>query len=720
MVSRVVRMLGGMPAQGTLIKLRSHQSSSSTPVRAEDCVLALQLFLIVSYFVSVIFLTTFRGHLDRINLEVFTPLHRLLILLSSSGGVLVEIGIGLALLQLSAKGSRRGIAYGFVTGGVSFAVTSTYLFFIFASWFYMLSDRGFVSQELLMSAWHSSTLAFRRGTLIEKVLFLASAVVASGSVLLLSSLFRGLPERIRLKRVVGCIITGGVLLSSPMLIDLPRNLKIYIVTQSHPLGAVALGGIVSYGHTYMPDTKSMAPRESLEAYWKRAMAFSSQVGAYPDVVLVIVEALRPDVINKRIGGLEITPNLNRLASRGYSWTALSQATDSASSLISMLSGRPSSFDRRKVTERQEVSLMELLSRTHRTAWISSTNEEWERMNRWTHSPKLDLFFDANSCQTGCDFFVSEQDIAFRRWVNETDGVTRVGTLDDSITMRRGVEWVNNVPQETPIFATIVLQASHFPYEVGNGIEKRFHPNELSKKVSFIHIPEADLPRLRNRYYNSLSHIDKLIGEMHAVLKQRHRDSILIVVGDHGDAFGEHDEPTHGHHIIPAVVRVPIIVEGVKGCKNTNEAMLLDLAPTIVRLVGLPPYSQHVGTSLLEPQREVCEPGQREPRVRVSSSHAMAAEEAVAVGEILHVYRKNFLQYHVYDMRKNEQINVDPDTARCLQGLAEEFEEKEHHYLTDTSLYGQFSGPALPRLGGECARLLTKRISPANERSDSST
>ena len=69
-----------------------------------------------------------------------------------------------------------------------------------------------------------------------------------------------------------------------------------------------------------------------------------------------------------------------------------------------------------------------------------------------------------------------------------------------------------------------------------------------------------------------------------------RPSTLVVAsGDHGEAFGEHGEVAHSVFVYDTTLRVPLIISGpgVSHRQVDTPVSHVDLAPTLVRLLGLP-------------------------------------------------------------------------------------------------------------------------------------
>jgi arylsulfatase A-like enzyme len=80
-----------------------------------------------------------------------------------------------------------------------------------------------------------------------------------------------------------------------------------------------------------------------------------------------------------------------------------------------------------------------------------------------------------------------------------------------------------------------------------------------------------------------------------------RDAVIIITADHGEEFWEHGQLTHGTSLYNETVHVPLLViaRGYAGGHRVEQNVsLLDIAPTILDLVGLPAESRFEGRSLV--------------------------------------------------------------------------------------------------------------------------
>jgi len=123
-------------------------------------------------------------------------------------------------------------------------------------------------------------------------------------------------------------------------------------------------------------------------------------------------------------------------------------------------------------------------------------------------------------------------------------------------------------------------------------------------------PEPYRTRFAGRSYDGeIAFIDEQFGRLLGVLDEIgvRRRTLIVVVADHGESLGEHRELTHGIMIYDATVRVPMIwnAPGVLPSRFVVGAQvgLVDVAPTILDLLGLTIPSGTDGVSLVRPYVE---------------------------------------------------------------------------------------------------------------------
>ena len=104
-------------------------------------------------------------------------------------------------------------------------------------------------------------------------------------------------------------------------------------------------------------------------------------------------------------------------------------------------------------------------------------------------------------------------------------------------------------------------------------------------------PEEKLPALLRLYDGEIAYTDHHIGRLLDWLDERGRldETIVAVVSDHGEDFGDHGTIGHGMHLHGEVTRVPMVIRypaAVETSRRRDLATLFDLPVTLLRLAGL--------------------------------------------------------------------------------------------------------------------------------------
>jgi arylsulfatase A-like enzyme/Flp pilus assembly protein TadD len=104
------------------------------------------------------------------------------------------------------------------------------------------------------------------------------------------------------------------------------------------------------------------------------------------------------------------------------------------------------------------------------------------------------------------------------------------------------------------------------------------------------------------YDGEIAFVDEQLGRiLDALARDGRLDRTLVAVtGDHGESLGEHGEGTHGLFVYEATLRVPLLARWPgripAGTRIVRLVSGVDLAPTLVELLGLPPLAGPEGTS----------------------------------------------------------------------------------------------------------------------------
>jgi choline-sulfatase len=98
--------------------------------------------------------------------------------------------------------------------------------------------------------------------------------------------------------------------------------------------------------------------------------------------------------------------------------------------------------------------------------------------------------------------------------------------------------------------------------------------------------------------------DAAIAKLLATLKTQklYDDALIVIAADHGQSLGTHGEDTHGIFLYDETIHVPLLLKLPQnqnaGTKAQARVGLIDIAPTILEVAGIPVPSQMQGQSLL--------------------------------------------------------------------------------------------------------------------------
>ncbi|MDW7759026.1 MAG: sulfatase-like hydrolase/transferase [Acidobacteriota bacterium] len=143
-------------------------------------------------------------------------------------------------------------------------------------------------------------------------------------------------------------------------------------------------------------------------------------------------------------------------------------------------------------------------------------------------------------------------------------------------------WLDNQAAE-PFFAWIHFFDPHLPYDP---------PPEYREKFP------------GRPYDGEIAYMDKFVGEAIDRLQAGNRlqNTLVVVAGDHGEAFGEKVEQGHGIFLYEMVVRVPLIFHSFDSLPEGKfveaPAGLIDIMPTVLDLLKIETPGELCGQSLV--------------------------------------------------------------------------------------------------------------------------
>jgi phosphoglycerol transferase MdoB-like AlkP superfamily enzyme len=277
-----------------------------------------------------------------------------------------------------------------------------------------------------------------------------------------------------------------------------------------------------------------------------------------NVVLVVLEGVQYRYTSLYDKQSNLTPYLAALAEQGAEFTnARSSVTHTTKVLFSLLTGRfPSvSQDIAEAVplEKPYASIPTILKQNanFRTAFFQSAKGNFESRPGLVHN-------------LGFDKFWARDDL------NDTDAFLGYLACDEFAMLEPIVEWIKT--DDKPFFLTILLSVTHDPYEV-----PRWFAAPAKEPLA--------------RYRQAVSYTDKFLAALDTELAKLNLTdkTILCVIADHGEAFGEHGLLGHERIAFDETLRIPFCLRApflIQPKTTVTQAVSsVDLAPTLLALLG---------------------------------------------------------------------------------------------------------------------------------------
>ncbi len=104
---------------------------------------------------------------------------------------------------------------------------------------------------------------------------------------------------------------------------------------------------------------------------------------------------------------------------------------------------------------------------------------------------------------------------------------------------------------------------------------------------------------RDRYGEEIAFTDLHLGRLLDRIAD-HENVVVVVVGDHGEEFGDHGDLGHGHTVFDELVHVPLFLRapGLEPGVEEGPVRLIDLSPTLLHLLGVEPPDTFTGQPFL--------------------------------------------------------------------------------------------------------------------------
>ena len=347
-----------------------------------------------------------------------------------------------------------------------------------------------------------------------------------------------------------------------------------------------------------------------------ALAFAFGACGRPEppksnVLVILIDTLRADRLGAYGNERGLTPFLDELAERGTTFgRALAASSWTVPSVASILTSR-------YPTQHNVVAFYSQLVEDEVTVWERLASAGW----------------------TGAGFSAN---LLVREEAGFGQGLERMWTDADSEHLVRGevlrtqaLEWLDRsrgAGDQTLLF--LQYMEPHYPYQSRRELRERFAADEdgapfdvpsatrvavarafpegapdgnVGEAVQAVLTAEQELTRdvlepFELLYDSEVAAADEEVRLLFEALTERGflEDCYVVILSDHGEEFADHGSIGHGRTLYEENVHVPLILLGpdvARGRRIEQPVSLMDVAPTLLELLGLPAAQTFEGRSL---------------------------------------------------------------------------------------------------------------------------
>jgi arylsulfatase A-like enzyme len=282
----------------------------------------------------------------------------------------------------------------------------------------------------------------------------------------------------------------------------------------------------------------------------------------PNLVVVILESVGLGATTLGNPGLATTPRLAQLARSSVVATrAYAVVPHTSKALVALMCGVEPAPDVEVIEAQVGLParcLAELLADVgYRSVFLQPAHEHFEDRRALVHAMGFDDFLPGN--------------------LLDSTGFERANYFgyEDQVLLEPSARWLADAQQ--PFLATYLTLAPHHDYQTVSRYE---------------HLALDAEDAEHDRYLNAVRYLDFFLAELLDQYRQLGLldDTLFLVVGDHGEAFGEHGLQGHNNVLYDEVLRVPWLLYDPTGRLPARSVSWpihhLDALPTLVDAAGL--------------------------------------------------------------------------------------------------------------------------------------
>jgi phosphoglycerol transferase MdoB-like AlkP superfamily enzyme len=356
-------------------------------------------------------------------------------------------------------------------------------------------------------------------------------------------------------------------------------------------------------------------------------------GKPKNLVIILEESLGAQFVGE-LGGLSITPELDKIIKQGWSFEQLyATGTRSVRGIEAITTGFTPTPARSVVkldkSQQHFFTIASLLSKHNYTTQFIYGGE--------SHFDNMKSFFLGNGFNSIVDFDDIESPKFVASW----------GASDDDLFHQANIEFNKLHQLGKPFFSLVFSSSNHDPFDIPENNLKAIHYN--AKQLNQYDSREQ-------ARHKAIQYADYALGKFIATAKQQEYfdNTVFLIVADH-------DARVYGSGLVPIKnFRIPGIIlnSGLANKRDRRVVSQIDLPPTLLSLIGIEDANPMIGFDLTQQHKT------ERAMMQFANNFAYMSNNEVA---ILQPHKKT--SYYHYDLSQQRLIVAPENKALGDTALA---------------------------------------------------
>jgi len=427
-----------------------------------------------------------------------------------------------------------------------------------------------------------------------------------------------------------------------------------------------------------------------------------------NILLITIDSLRQDFLGTTVNGRSISPRIDGLANDGLQFPqAVANGSNTPSSFPSILTSTyPLMYGGYRYLDDERP----FVAGTFRNAGFETVayhsnphlgpdmnyDQGFERFNDQGSSDDRSEIGILNRTKNAVEQRIDRDSVLYgvlrRAWhifslTTDTAAYADAEEISESATA-----WIDERDADRPFFTWLHYMDVHYPFMPPEEHLEALNIDPPSKRRiaklnGLMHeepdqITDTDREQLLDLYRAEIHYADAQIGRVLDRLESAKEleNTLVVVTGDHGEAFGEHGR--YGHHpfLYDELLRVPLVMNGpgIEAGKTVDEQVsLVDIGPTLYNLIGIDIPDTVQGESLVP----LIDPDSGKQNERIALSTALGGETlATRTSKWKCFWRVRDEQVELYDLENDPEETR--DVSEQYPDVVERFKSELESHLED--------------------------------------